>query len=308
MLKLLLGPLVILGLVSGCGPSDSPAPGFDEVRAFQYLEDQVKFGPRVPGTEEAGMCRQYFYQHFESLGFSVDSQTAYFIDTYTGVDTPLVNIIVHIEGDDQGLPILLAAHYDSRPRADLAFDSTYLDSAIDGANDGASGVAILMELAVLCAEKKPPVDIDLLLLDAEDWGKSGDRDQYLLGSKEFARAGIREKYRFGIVIDMIGDASQQIYREQFSETYHPDLNNMIWQAATALGVTTFVDSVKYTMLDDHIPLSAGGVPTVVVIDFDYPYWHTEMDGVAQCSPVSLANVGRVITMIVYSPSLWPKMK
>lgn len=308
MLRLVSISLVFLVLSGGCGQSDSVPPDFDGRRAFQYLEDQVKFGPRVPGTTASRMCRQYYYDHFEQLGFAVDSQFSYFFDPYTAADTPLVNVIVHIDGDSDGLPILLVAHYDSRPRSDLAFDSSHFEKPIDGANDGASGVALLMELASLCAGQKPPVDIELLLTDAEDWGKAGDRDLYLLGSKEFARSGIRGKYRFGVVVDMIGDASQQIYREQFSETYHPDLNNMIWQAAATVGVTTFIDSIKYTVLDDHIPISAGGVPTVVVIDFDYPYWHTEMDNIVRCSPVSLANVGKVITKIVYSPSLWPEMK
>ena len=133
-------------------------------------------------------------------------------------------------------------------------------------------------------------------------------DYYLLGSRHFAQRGIRGKYRFGIVVDMIGDADQQIYREAYAERFSAPVTDMIWAVADTLGVTTFHDSVKHTILDDHLPLSAGGVPTTLIIDFEYPYWHTEFDTPDKCSPEALANVGRVLTEIVYRKSLWPTIR
>ncbi|UCC44890.1 MAG: M28 family peptidase, partial [Candidatus Zixiibacteriota bacterium] len=204
--------------------------------------------------------------------------------------------------------ILLVAHYDSRPRTDLAFDTAFLEMPIDGANDGASGVAVLMELGNLMAEIRPPCNVEFLLTDAEDWGVSGDRDRYLLGSQHFGRSGIRDRYHFGIVLDMIGDAEQEICREAFSDSFFVEINDMIWEVAAELGVVTFIDSVRHGVLDDHLNLAAAGVPAVVVVDFDYPYWHTEYDTPDKCSPQALENVGVVMTRIVYSPSLWPGKK
>ena len=145
------------------------------------------------------------------------------------------------------------------------------------------------------------------MCDGEDWGESGDLDLYLLGSKEFARQGIRDKYRFAVVIDMVGDKFQQIFREEYTERYYRAVNNMIWKAAADIGVTTFVDEVRHTIQDDHLSLGAAGVPTALLIDFDYPYWHTERDTPDKCSAESLATVGKVLASVIYNESLWPKM-
>ena len=239
----------------------------------------------------------------------IDSQAFEFTDPYSRTEIPLVNIIVRIEGaNPEKLGIILMAHYDSRPRTDFPSSPELANLPIQGANDGASGVAVLMELADLLKQTKPPQNIDIVLVDGEDWGKQGDNKFYLLGSQEFARRGVRDKYRFGIVIDMVGDSNQQFYREDFSEEYFPELNDMIWNTAKNLGVSTFVDSTVHMVLDDHISLATGGVPAVVIIDFDYPYWHTDMDTPDKCSPKSLANVGKVLTHICYNPDIWPKKK
>ena len=183
-----------------------------------------------------------------------------------------------------------------------------MDEPIDGANDGASGVAVLMEMAHLIAAQPPPAAVDLVLVDGEDWGKVGDHAAYTIGSREYARLGVRDKYEFGIILDLIGDQDQQIYREGYSERYASELNDMVWGVAGRLGVETFIDSVKYTVIDDHLSLSLSGVPSIDIIDFDYDYWHTEFDTPDKCSSESLTNVGRVVAEIVYNPSLWPKKK
>ena len=290
---------------AGCsGPTDPPL--FDGQRAFGYLDQQVAFGPRVPGTDASKACRDMFYQHFESCGLQVDSQAFTFFDPYSSTDTPLVNVIAHYRGAAEDEPaLLLLAHYDSRPRTDFHTDPTLVHLPIDGANDGASGVAVLMELANLLKTRPPDCNLDLLLVDGEDWGRSGDIDYYLLGSREFARRGIRDKYRFGVVVDLIGDTYQQIYREEYTERFYKPINDMIWETAATLGVSTFREEIRHTIQDDHVSIGAAGVPTALLIDFDYKYWHTEFDTPDKCSAESLANVGRVLAYIIYNASLWP---
>ncbi len=299
--------LILTGL--SCQESDLPLPVFNGERAYDYLKAQVAFGPRVPGTEASAQCRRFFYDHFTGLGAAIDSQTFTFFDPYTRTDTPMVNVIASFAGDDKATArIVLMAHYDSRPRTDYARDTSLRDTPIDGANDGASGVAVLMELGNLFAAQPPPCHVDLVMVDGEDWGKAGDTQYYLLGSREFARRGIHGKYRFGIVLDMIGDAHQEIYREGYSEKAAKPLNDAVWNIAAQLGITTFHDTVKYTIIDDHLSLISGGVPAIDIIDFDYPYWHTEFDTPDKCSPEALSNVGEIMVKLIYTKSLWPKMK
>jgi len=301
--------LIPLTLTLGCLPKEVTPPEFDGVRAYGYLVRQVEFGPRVAGTEASRACREYFYEHFRSLNMQVDSQCTTFFDPYSKTDSPLVNVIARFRGDaEDSLALILMAHYDSRPRTDYAIDTTKRNQPIDGANDGASGVAVLMELANMLAAKPPRSNVDIVLVDGEDWGKPIDHDYYLLGSRFFARSGIRGKYYFGIVIDMIGDSKQEIFRETYSQTYNLKLNDFVWNTAAELGVVSFHDSVKHTVIDDHLPLNVAGVPTILIIDFDYPFWHTELDTPDRCSAQSLANVGQVLAKIVYTPSSWPELR
>ncbi len=285
------------------------APDFNGERAFGYLKKQVEFGPRVPGTEASRNCRNYYYEYFSQSGVAFDSQAFEFTDPYSGQSIPLVNVIARIEGSHPEEPgIILMAHYDSRPRTDFPSNQELANQPIQGANDGASGAAVLMELVGLLSQSIPPRNIDLVMVDGEDWGERGDNDHYLLGSKEFSRRGIRGKYHFGIVIDLVGDSGQQFYREIFSQDFYPQINDMIWNTARELGLPTFVDSTVHMVLDDHVSLATSGVPAVVIIDFDYPYWHTDLDTVDKCSATSLENVGRVLAHICYNPDIWPPKK
>ena len=306
MMRIMLWAFGIGIALGGCSRSIDP-PTFDGQRAFGYLRDQVAFGPRVPGTNAWADCRQYCYDHFRACGFEIDSLSFAFRDPYSGRDVPLVNVIArHRSSPHNDKALLLMAHYDSRPRTDYHSDSTRRAEPISGANDGASGVAVLLELAHLVAERAPGCNFDIVLSDGEDWGESGDRQYYLLGSRELARRGLRDRYRFGIVVDMVGDKVQQICREEYSEKYFKPINDLIWGVAARLKVATFIDTVRHTVMDDHLEVAAGGLPTAVVIDFDFPYWHTENDTPDKCSAESLANVGRVLTYIVYNESLWPE--
>jgi glutaminyl-peptide cyclotransferase len=307
MRRITLLAATAFAILSACSGGLVKPPEFDDKRAFTYLKQQVEFGPRVPGTEASARCRNYFYEHFKSLGIPVDSQAFLFFDPYSKVNIPMVNVIAHVKGKSSSPEALLyLAHYDSRPRTDYPSDSTLRLKPIQGANDGASGAAVLMELAQGLVTDTPAVDVDLLFVDGEDWGKEGDMENYFVGSKHFAASDIHNRYRFGIVIDMIGDKDQQIYREGYSQEYNFQLNDMVWRLAAKLGIGTFKDSVKHVVMDDHLSLNAGGVPSIDLIDFDYPYWHTDKDTPDKCSAESLANVGRILAYLAYNPSLWPK--
>jgi glutaminyl-peptide cyclotransferase len=298
---------LVLLIASGCRPGAVTPPDFNGDRAYGYLKDQVAFGPRVPETNAWSNCRRYTESHFLKAGLTVDSQSFVFKDPYSGRDVRLVNLIASYRvSQNTEPPILLVAHYDSRPRAEEAVDSSRRQEPVAGANDGASGVAVLMELANLLHERPAAANIDLLLVDGEDWGKPSDLDYYLLGSKEFARSNLSGRYRFALVLDMVGDARQEIFRETYSEQYQKPLNDMVWGVAEQLGVSTFHNTTRHSVIDDHLPLNVAGVPAIDIIDFDYPYWHTELDTPDKCSPVALANVGRVIAYIVYNRSVWPK--
>ncbi|MEW6051484.1 MAG: M28 family peptidase [Candidatus Zixiibacteriota bacterium] len=298
---------VSLMMAFGCSTGTVTLPNFDGTRALGFLEKQVSFGPRVPGTTASATCRNYYYEYFRSKGLTVDSQVSSFFDPYSTSTIPLVNVVAHVTGTKPGAgTILLAAHYDSRPRTDFPSDASLSDLPIQGANDGASGVAVLMELAELFMQRPPEANIDLVLLDGEDWGKEGETDLYCLGAKSYASQGIHGRYRFAIVVDMVGDKDQRIYREGYTEMFNRSLNDMIWNAARDLKLTTFADSTKHAVIDDHLSLNAGGVPSAVIIDFDYAYWHTDQDTPDKCSAESLANVGRVLAHIVYNPGLWAK--
>ncbi len=298
----------LTGLVSCQSDTYITHPQFDSARAFGYLEQQVAFGPRVPGTKSSAECRNFFYEIFDSLQIPVDSQVFTFFDLYSQTNIPMVNVIGSFVSDPQNPTIVLMAHYDSRPRTDYAVNPALKNDPIDGASDGASGVAVLLELARMCAMKKPELNIDFVFVDGEDWGKSGDIQFYMLGSKEFARKGIRGKYKFGIILDMIGDKDLTIYREQYSENNAKALNDLIFETAKNIKVNGFIDSLKYAISDDHLSLITAGIPAVDIIDFDYKYWHTEFDTPENCSAESLESVGRVLAEIIYNKSLWQKVQ
>ncbi len=294
-------------LFLACSATHVTPPEFDGERALSYVNQQVAFGPRVPGSAAWANCRASYYSHFIKLGLTVDSQSATFIDPYSGAVKPLVNVIARVRpANAASTTVLLVAHYDSRPRTENNSDPARKGDSLLGANDGASGVAVLMELANVFATEPPAVNVDLLLVDAEDWGEEGDTDYYLLGSRHFASSTPKETYAFAIVLDMVGDKDQAIYREQYSERFHKPLNDLVWHTAQQLHITGFIDSVKYAVTDDHLPLNVAGIPTIDIIDFDYPHWHTERDTPDKCSPQALANVGHVLADIIYNPSTWPK--
>jgi len=242
-------------------------------------------------------------QHFEQLGGQVRLQKFQARNPLGGEKLPLANVIVEWHPERQQR-ILLCAHYDTRPLPDRDPDPEQRRAGVFiGANDGASGVAVLMELAHLMPQLEGQIGVDFALFDGEELVYVDGRDPYFLGSTWFAQQYVRQppehRYRWGVLLDMVGDKNLQIYQEQHSIAWRDTrpLVKEIWATAARLGVKEFIPRAGYKILDDHLPLrNIGKIPTCDIIDApqDYPAWHTTMDTPQRCSPASLAKVGWVV--------------
>lgn len=254
---------------------------FNGARALEDVAYQMSLGPRLPGSDAHKKTVNWIADSLQEAGWEVEVQDAEMLGH------PIQNVIAK-RGSGQPW-ILLGAHYDSRLVADQDPDPAARELPVPGANDGASGVAVLLELARVL-----PADFDgqiwLVFFDAEDNGTIEGWD-WILGSRVFADALTSEPDKV-VVVDMIGDADLNIYLEANSDAA---LAAEIWQQAAALGhADFFINTVKYSMLDDHSPFLGRGIPAVDIIDFDYPYWHTRADMLDKISADSLQAVGETI--------------
>jgi glutaminyl-peptide cyclotransferase len=288
----------VLAVVPGSARDARPA--FDGQRAYQFLTMQTDLGPRNPGSAGWAAFQDKARDFLDSLGVTCIRQPFEFVDTADGDTMHMANWIIRINPDSSDR-ILIGTHYDTRPWADKDPDSTRRKEPIPGANDGASGTAVLLHLAEILEDHPPAIGVDLVLFDGEDSWERDRLDKAFLGSTYFA-ANPPDTfwYWYGVVIDMIGDRDLQIYREEISETYIKPVNDIVFAAAKRLNLPQVFDSVGHRVGDDHTALSNGGVPSVVVIDFDYPYWHTHEDTPDKCSPASLEIAGRWMLEIIDS--------
>ena len=274
-------------------------PQFDGAKAFGFLTAQTDFGPRNPNSTGHRKCLQYLVAELRKYADNV-SQQDFVLTGYGDEVLKLANVFgsFNVTVSDR---ILLLAHWDTRPRADQEKDPSKQAKPILGANDAASGVAILLELARLMQQTRPTVGVDILFVDGEDYGKSQDLERYFLGARHFMKLK-NESYkpRFAILLDMVGDRDLRIPMEQKSMSHAPEVVELIWSTAEKLGITQFVNIPGEEISDDHVPLNEGGIPTVDIIDFQYPYWHTLEDTPDKCSSESLEAVGTVLTHVVYS--------
>lgn len=297
----ILASLLVASSVVVAAETARPVNPLDGLRAFRYLQQICALGPRPSGSPGMLQQQELVRQHFEQLGGKVTLQRFQAKNPLGGANVPMANVLVewHPERMER---ILLCAHYDTRPLPDRDPDPVQQRSGVFiGANDGASGVAVLMELAHLMPALEGTLGVDFLLVDGEELVYVEGRDPYFLGSTWFARQHARRPpqhtYRWGVVLDMVGDKDLQIYQEQFSVSW-PDTRPMvkeIWATAARLGVEEFVPRARHVVRDDHLPLrNIGKIPTCNIIDFDYPAWHTTMDTPQRCAPASLAKVGWVV--------------
>ena len=286
--------LILLLLSCGGG-----LPRFDAENAFDLLVQQTDMGARVPGSAAHKQAISFFETYLKERADVVILDKFSFSDSTENIDLPeLANVFARFYPD---MPdrILLGAHFDSRPFADRDPNPENHSQPVMGANDGASGVAVLLELANILKQKQPKIGVDIVLFDLEDWGSSEKPDLFCQGSKTFARRLTPTDYKYAIIIDMIGDSDQQIYKEGYSVHRSGAVVAKVWDLAEELGIKTFHKGVKYTVMDDHLPIQEKGIPAIDIIDFDYPSWHTIEDTPDKCSPQSLANVGKILVALLY---------
>jgi hypothetical protein len=271
---------------------------FDGAAAYEYLKGLCQFGPRRSGTEAMTKQQKYLEDHFKRLGGHVTRQEFRARHPISGQPVEMANLIIqwHPKRQDR---VLLCAHYDTRPFPDR--DRRRPRGRFIGANDGASGVAVLMELGKRMPALEGRYGVDFVLFDGEELVYR-EGDAYFLGSEYFAKDYANDppehyRYRWGVLLDMVGDKDLLLPKEGHSVQWEDTrpLVDDIWRVAGRLGVSEFVPQVGATVLDDHIKLhDVAGIPTCDIIDFDFEHWHTEQDVPQNCSALSLAKVGWVV--------------
>ena len=302
---------IVLGISLSCNvfhvaaapktDSRRPTATFDTQRAFAILEKQCDFGPRPPGSAAHRQTQRYLFTELQKYADNVELQPCqYEVD---GVVLRLNNILAAFEpkGVTGVAPIretlLLAAHWDTRPFADRDPQPENQDKPILGANDGASGVAVLLEIARVLSLHPPPRRIVIVLFDGEDYGRS--TDDMFIGSRFFAQNLGKWRPDYGILLDMVGDKDLSLPIERYSWEANREFTQAIWNRASTLGLAPFQQRLGAAILDDHVPLIKVGIPMVNIIDFTYPYWHTVEDTVDKCSPKSLEIVATLVMSIIY---------
>ena len=285
-------------------------PEFSSENAYQYIVDQVSLGPRVPNSEAHREAIQLYNRHFREFAgndavFVQSFQTEVYGDTLN-----LYNLIASF-GTEYSDRILLAAHWDSRPRAEE--DLVDPESPILGADDGASGVAVLMEFAKIFSENELPIGVDIILFDGEDYGVPSDLDNYFLGSRYWGNNPPVPGYspRFGILLDMVGGVNAVFPKEGYSMQFAPNLVNEIWSIAEEFDYENlFIDERGGMISDDHIIVERlTGIPMINIIHHRMdangnvnfpPYWHTQNDNLDIIDKNVMQAVGEVLLELIYN--------
>ncbi len=302
--------------------ADNSAPlrlaPFSADTARAYIAAQLAFGPRVPGTKAHQDCGNFLAATLDSLGAdTVISQYAT-LRYPDGSPMPMRNIMARFN-ISQPHRILLAAHWDTRPWADNDPDPTNHDKPLPGANDGASGVAVLLEIARLITQNTPEAGVDILLLDCEDAGNHSDDSSWGLGAQYFAQNLPYTSHdipAYGILLDMVGDPAARFYREYVSQRYARQVNDRIHDIARMSGFDNyFIDEIGGAVTDDHTFLNRAGIPTADIIDCtnaltgSFPRsWHTMADDLNAISTETLHAVGQTVANIIYSEHIQSESK
>ena len=280
-------------------------PFFDSNRSMDLLEIQCAFGPRFPGSDGHAQMKEYLEKFLHPLSDSLNIMDEKISHPYERRYITLTNYLArfNLQADYR---IMIMAHWDTREFADKDLNPENRSLPILGANDGASGVAILLTLAEILNSLPPlNIGIDLLFVDGEDMGKSGDPDKFGLGTQAFAKHIPEPRPKFAVCIDMVADHEQHFPMEQFSLQQAPEVVQSIWSLANDLGYTQFENTIGSAIMDDHYYLyKYAKIPSIDIIDFDYPnanlnYWHTLQDTPENCSAKSLESVGTVMTHFIY---------
>ena len=317
---------IVLSFLSACGFASHTekskqdntivrvVPTFNADSAYQYVKAQCDFGPRVPGSEAHSACLAYFVEQFNAFGADTVIVQEGEMTIYDGTEKPVRNVVASYGLGKPNL-VMICAHWDSRPFADNDINPDNRRKPIIGANDGASGVGVILELARQLGLKDAAMGVDLILFDLEDWG-APDWEQskladggWALGSKYWASHPHIPGYQaqFAILLDMVGGRGAKFYREYFSEQYAGWVVDKVWNKAADLGLGhLFVNQRGGGVTDDHINVIRAGIPCIDIIHFQADtessfgdYWHTHNDDMRNIDPATLDAVGRVLMEIIY---------
>jgi hypothetical protein len=265
-----------------------------------YLETLTDFGPRYAGTLGYDRTLQLLRQAGREFADEV-VEHPFVIRRENGEQVRMVNIEFVFHGSMGGPPVLVGAHYDTRPFADQEPDPETRTRPIQGANDGGSGTAVLLGLARYLKEHPTRLPVRLMFFDGEDFGTTGSGEMFIGSNYHANQLKLLDPKTWPqavLIADMVGDRDLQIYRESYSVKSGPKLLDRIYSVAQRQNISQFKEEKKYSVLDDHVPFSMLGIPSVVLIDFDYPHWHKLSDTIDKCSPKSLLAVFSVLAGVL----------
>lgn len=301
---------------SGEATTDEPAtpvtlvsPQFNADSAFNYTKAQVDFGPRIPSTEAHAKCAVYLENKLKSFGGQAFVQTAP-VKTYDGKTHQLKNIIAAFYPEKKQR-ILISAHWDARPFSDKDPDEANRNKPFDAANDGASGVAVILEIARQIQLKEPEVGVDFILWDIEDYGNVNDESanelSWCIGSQYWAKNPPVKGYKplYAINLDMVGGENAQFAMDEISRKYAPDVVQKVWSIAGEIGYSNyFINLNSGNLIDDHYWVNQAGIPCIDIIHFTdeggfYKNWHTQFDNMAHIDRNTLKAVGQVVMETIY---------
>lgn len=285
------------------------SPEFNADSAYAYTKAQVDFGPRIPGTVAHQKCADYLVAKLKEFGADVKVQGEK-TTTYDGKTFQLKNIQASF-GLDKKERVLVSAHWDARPFSDQDTDPKNHDKAFDAANDGGSGVAVILEMARQIQQKQPNVGVDFVLWDLEDYGKANDDTPdevtWCLGSQYWAKQAIASGYKakYGINLDMVGGGNAQFSQDEISRQAAPDVVSKVWNIGNEIGYASyFVAIPSGKLVDDHFWMNKAGVPSIDIIHYNdnsgfYINWHTQLDNMANIDKNTLKATGQTVLETLY---------
>ena len=294
--------LIFIFFIYSCEKNDIPQ--FDGKHSYDFLLKQCEFGPRNPGSIGHQQFSKYLEEFLKEIDNEIIVQNFNYKEHITSKIQNGKNFIIQFNKESNER-LLIGAHWDTRSISDEESELDKRELPVLGANDGASGTAVLMELALVFSDNPPPIGIDLVFFDAEDVGISGQPTTFAMGSEYFSKNLPIKKPQNAIIVDMVGDKNLKIPIERFSYKINPDLVKELWSLAEELDLEAFNYTLGYEIYDDHVPLwEYAQIPAIDIIDFDYPnlfynYWHTQNDVVENCSSQSLQQVGTLLLNYIY---------
>ena len=293
-----VGFVFVLACQARAGNGGNSPSEFKGRTAFSYVEKQMSFGPRIPNKPGHEQTGDWLLVELRARADTVIVQDIRHV-THKGDTLHLRNFFARFRPQATER-VLFLAHWDTRPMADRSMNVAQQRMPVPGANDGASGVAVLLGVADALKAKPPTVGVDLLFVDGEDYGNFSDSTETLIGARYFAKH-LPPGYTtlFAVLFDMVGDKDLQFQQEGYSMANAPEVVQRVWQTAARLGYgRVFQARAEQPLIDDHVPLQQAGIRAIDVIDFDFPYHHTTEDTIDKVSAASLQIVGDVAVALV----------